>query len=34
MTTESPDVVAGMRLLDLAKHHGFQFQRLAPAGRC
>ena len=21
---------AGMRLLDLAKHHGFQFQRIAP----
>jgi len=28
--TESPDLVAGMRLLDLAKRHGFQFQRLAP----
>ncbi|MGH3929716.1 MAG: hypothetical protein ACRDTF_07040 [Pseudonocardiaceae bacterium] len=27
---ESPDVVAGMRLLDLAKGHGFQFRRLAP----
>lgn len=22
--------MAGMRLLDLAKHHGFQFQRIAP----
>lgn len=29
-TTESPDLVAGMRLLDLTKHHGFQFQRIAP----
>ncbi len=24
---DSPDVVAGKRLLDLAKHQGFQFQR-------
>lgn len=30
MAPDSPDVVVGMRLLDLAKHHGFQFQRLAP----
>ncbi|MGH3939117.1 MAG: hypothetical protein ACRDTG_10880 [Pseudonocardiaceae bacterium] len=27
---ESPDALAGMRLLDAAKHHGFRFQRLAP----
>ncbi|HEU0088939.1 MAG TPA: hypothetical protein VFQ77_15045 [Pseudonocardiaceae bacterium] len=27
---DSPDVVAGMRLLDAAKRHGFRFQRLAP----
>jgi len=27
---ESPDVVIGMRLLDVAKRHGFQFRRLAP----
>jgi hypothetical protein len=28
--TESPDLVAGKRLLDIAKLRGFQFQRLAP----
>jgi len=27
---ESPDVVIGMRLLDVAKRHGFAFRRLAP----
>jgi len=27
---DSPDVVIGKRLLDLAKHQGFQFQRVAP----
>jgi hypothetical protein len=27
---ESPDVVAGRRLLDAAKRHGFAFHRLAP----
>jgi len=27
---ESLDVVIGMRLLDVAKRHGFQFRRLAP----
>ena len=30
MVTESPDVVIGMRLLDLAKCHGFRFRRIAP----
>jgi len=36
MVAESPDVVIGMRLLDLAKRHGFQFRRIAPGpdGRC
>lgn len=27
---ESPDVVVGMRLLDMAKRHGFVFRRVAP----
>jgi hypothetical protein len=27
---ESPDLVAGKRLLDIAKHNGFQFQRVTP----
>ncbi len=27
---DSPDVATGKRLLDLAKHQGFQFQRVAP----
>lgn len=27
---ESPDLVAGKRLLDIAKLHGFQFQRVTP----
>ena len=27
---ESPDVLAGMRLLDAAKRHGFRFRRVAP----
>jgi hypothetical protein len=27
---ENPDLVAGKRLLDIAKLHGFQFQRVAP----
>ena len=27
---ESPDLVIGMRLLDAARRHGFQFRRLAP----
>ena len=27
---DSPDVVAGRQLIDLAKRHGFQFRRLAP----
>ncbi|MGH3930082.1 MAG: hypothetical protein ACRDTF_08915, partial [Pseudonocardiaceae bacterium] len=26
---ESPDVVAGMRLIDVAEGHGFRFRRLA-----
>jgi len=30
MVVESPDVVIGMRLLDVAKRHGFQFRRIAP----
>jgi hypothetical protein len=30
MTTDSPDLVAAMRLLDRAKDAGFTFQRLAP----
>jgi hypothetical protein len=29
-STDSPDVVAAKRLLDLAKSHGFTFQRIAP----
>ncbi|MCA1693502.1 MAG: hypothetical protein LC749_01535 [Actinobacteria bacterium] len=29
MATDSPDVVVGMRLLDTARRHGFQFRRLA-----
>jgi hypothetical protein len=28
--SDSPDVVAGMRLLDVARRHGFQFHRIAP----
>lgn len=27
---DSPDVVSGKRLLDLAKYQGFQFHRIAP----
>ena len=27
---DSPDLLAGKRLLDLAKRQGFQFQRVAP----
>lgn len=27
---ENPDLVAGKRLLDIAKLHGFRFQRVAP----
>jgi hypothetical protein len=27
---ESPDLVVGKRLLDIAKHNGFQFQRVTP----
>lgn len=30
MTADSPDVVIGKRLLDLATRHGFTFHRLAP----
>lgn len=30
MVAESPEVVIGMRLLDAAKRHGFQFRRIAP----
>jgi len=30
MAAESPDVVIGMRLLDIAKRQGFTFRRLAP----
>jgi hypothetical protein len=30
MSIDSPDLAAAKRLLDLAKDHGFSFQRLAP----
>jgi hypothetical protein len=30
MSAESPQLKAAKRLLDLAKHQGFTFQRLAP----
>lgn len=30
MVTRSPDVMIGMRLLDVAKRHGFVFRRIAP----
>ncbi|MGH3912796.1 MAG: hypothetical protein ACRDTC_05210 [Pseudonocardiaceae bacterium] len=30
MTADSPDLVIAMRLLDHAKLHGFEFQRIAP----
>lgn len=30
MVTPSPDVVIGMRLLDVAKRHGFVFRRITP----
>lgn len=30
MSTDSPDLVIAMRLLDHLKLHGFQFQRTAP----
>jgi hypothetical protein len=30
VVTQSPDVVIGMRLLDVAKRHGFTFRRIAP----
>ena len=30
MTMDSPDLLAAKRLLDLAKDHGFRFQRVVP----
>lgn len=30
MSTDSPDVAVGMRLLDAAKRDGFTFRRIAP----